>query len=90
MEWNDFVNELLLKGQVKEIKIYPGEVKATLRRGATYKGMYVLGDITIGRMSNIKNVEESVRTIEKHIGIRLGILNIFIYLGLLNIFIKYN
>lgn len=71
VEWNDFVNELLLKGQVKEIKIYPSEVKATLRRGATYKGMYVFGDITIGRTSNIKNVEESVRTIEKHIGIRL-------------------
>ncbi|XP_060832657.1 paraplegin isoform X2 [Bombus pascuorum] len=67
MDWNDFINEVLLKGQVQEIKIYPHEVEATVRTGATYKGRILFKKLTFYDVPD--DVEEKIRAIEKRIGI---------------------
>lgn len=71
MSWNDFINEVLLKGQVQEIKIYPGHVQVVLKRGATYKGKMLVSKLDLYDFPEIKDVEEKIRAVERHIGIRM-------------------
>ncbi|CAL7940001.1 unnamed protein product [Xylocopa violacea] len=71
MTWNDFINEILLKGQVKEIEIYPSHVKVVLKPGATYKGRLLFSKLDLYDIPEIKDIEQKIRTIEKHIGIKM-------------------
>ncbi|XP_033175640.1 paraplegin [Bombus impatiens] len=68
MDWDDFINEVLLKGQVQEIRIYPDDVQATVRTGATYKGRILFKRLTFYNAPD--DVEAKIRAIEKRIGIR--------------------
>ncbi|XP_050587090.1 paraplegin isoform X1 [Bombus affinis] len=68
MDWNDFINEVLLKGQVQEIRIYPNQVRAIVRTGATYRGKILFKQLTFYDIPD--DVEEKIRAIEKRIGIR--------------------
>lgn len=76
MDWNDFINEVLLKGQVQEIRIYPNMVEAIVRTGATYRGRILFRKLTFYVVPD--DVEEKIRAIEKRIGIRSGIIIIHI------------
>lgn len=76
MDWNDFISEVLLKGQVQEIKIYPNQVQAIVRTGATYRGKILFKQLTFYDIPD--DVEEKIRAIEKRIGIRSGIIIIHI------------
>lgn len=76
MDWDDFINEVLLKGQVQEIRIYPDDVQATVRTGATYKGRILFKRLTFYNAPD--DVEAKIRAIEKRIGIRSGIIIIHI------------
>lgn len=71
--WNDFVNEILLKGQVKEIWIFPNisKVSVILRKNATFKGQKLLPNINVTDISDIKDIEEKIRSIEKRVGIKM-------------------
>ncbi|XP_076749953.1 SPG7 matrix AAA peptidase subunit, paraplegin [Xylocopa sonorina] len=71
ISWNDFINELLLKGQIQEIRIYPSHVQVVLKAGATYKGRMLFSKLDLYDIPEIKNIEEKIRTIEKHIGIKM-------------------
>ncbi|XP_076248876.1 SPG7 matrix AAA peptidase subunit, paraplegin [Calliopsis andreniformis] len=70
-DWNDFVNEMLLKGEVEEIKIDYPQIIVQLRKGAIYKGKeyssksFVVQDPTYGKI-----LEEKIREIERNIGIK--------------------
>ncbi|XP_033182966.1 SPG7 matrix AAA peptidase subunit, paraplegin [Bombus vancouverensis nearcticus] len=68
MDWDDFINEVLLKGQVQEIRIYPDDVQATVRTGATYKGRILFKRLTFYNAPD--DVEAKIRAIEKRIGIK--------------------
>ncbi|XP_033352508.1 paraplegin-like [Bombus vosnesenskii] len=68
MDWDDFINEVLLKGQVQEIRIYPDDVQAIVRTGATYKGRILFKRLTFYNAPD--DVEAKIRAIEKRIGIR--------------------
>lgn len=85
IHWNDFINEVLLKGQVQEIIIYPNYVGATIKRGATYKGKYIFRHLQLYNVPDMKNVEEKIRALEKRIGIRMGITRIYFTTLILNI-----
>lgn len=67
LTWNDFINEVLLKGQVQEIRIYPDEVEAIVKTGATYEGKILFKKLVL--INAPHNVENKIRAIEKRIGI---------------------
>ncbi|XP_012138148.2 SPG7 matrix AAA peptidase subunit, paraplegin [Megachile rotundata] len=71
--WNDFVNDLLLKGKVTEIYVYPGlsKVSAVVRTNATFRGKRLFPNVTITDVVDVKDIEERIRAIEKRVGIRL-------------------
>lgn len=72
LQWNDFVNEMLLKGQVQEIIIYPDCVQGIIKKGATYKGKHVYyRRLQFLDVPDIKNLEVKIRQLEKRIGIRM-------------------
>ncbi|XP_026669493.1 paraplegin [Ceratina calcarata] len=71
ISWNDFINEVLLKGQVQEIKLYPGHVQVVLKRGATYKGKMLVSKLDLYDFPETKDVEEKIRAVERHIGIKM-------------------
>lgn len=77
LEWDDFVNKLLLKGEVKEIFISDSLVAVTFHPGATYNGRQI-GNNT-SRYAVLKHpppmsVEDKIRDIEKTMGISGGIM----------------
>lgn len=81
MHWNEFINEMLLKGQVQEIIIYPDFIQGIVKKGATYKGKYIFyRRLQFHDVPDLKNVEEKIRALERRIGIRMGIIRIYITL----------
>ena len=87
INWNDFINEILLKGQVQEIRIYPKKVQVVLKRGATYKGKLLFSRLDLYNIPDSKDIEEKIRLIERRIGIKMedGIPIRYISFGLENI-----
>lgn len=72
MHWNEFINEMLLKGQVQEIIIYPDFIQGIVKKGATYKGRYIFyRRLQFHDVPDLKNVEEKIRALERRIGIRM-------------------
>lgn len=77
ISWNDFINEILLKGQVQEIRIYPAKVQVVLKRGATYKGKQLLfSPIDLYNIPDTKDIEEKIRLTERRMGIKMGMKEI--------------
>lgn len=71
ISWNDFLNEVLLKGQVEEIKIHPTYVEVFVKRTATYKGRMLYSRISLYGLPEFNTIEEKIRTIEADMGIRM-------------------
>jgi len=74
IQWNDFYQNLLLKGEVQEIVIHSGVNRATaiLHPGAVYQGKVL--NTTIVRLvtPQVDNMEAKIREAEERMGIRPG------------------
>jgi len=74
IQWNDFYQNLLMKGEVQEIVIHSGVNRATaiLHPGAVYQGKVL--NTTIVRLvtPQIDNIEGRIREAEHKMGIRPG------------------
>merc|ERR1712013_640169 len=74
IQWNDFYQNLLLKGEVQEIVIHSGVNRATavLHPGAVYQGKVL--NTTIVRLvtPQVENMEAKIREAEEKMGIRPG------------------
>jgi len=74
IQWNDFYQNLLLKGEVQEIVIHSGVNRATaiLHPGAVYQGRVL--NTTIVRLvtPSVDNMESRIRDAEEKMGIRPG------------------
>eukprot|EP00092_Neocalanus_flemingeri_P024531 GFUD01026605.1.p1 GENE.GFUD01026605.1~~GFUD01026605.1.p1 ORF type:complete len:767 (+),score=233.55 GFUD01026605.1:666-2966(+) len=74
IQWNDFYQNLLLKGEVQEIVIHSGVNRATavLHPGAVYQGKVL--NTTIVRLvtPQVDNMEAKIREAEEKMGIRPG------------------
>lgn len=81
MNWSDFINEILLKGQVREIIIFPRNVQVILKDGAVYRGRSLHRRLDLYNYPDLKDIEEKIRTVERHIGIRMGKIIKCIYHG---------
>ncbi|XP_033340162.2 SPG7 matrix AAA peptidase subunit, paraplegin [Megalopta genalis] len=69
-DWNDFVNEMLLKGEVKEIQIAGSVIIVFFHPGAVYKGHRVInGVFTVVDSNYAKIIEDKIREVEKRMGI---------------------
>ncbi|CAK9797511.1 SPG7 [Anthophora quadrimaculata] len=71
LDWNEFINEVLLKGQVKEIHIYPTKMQIILKPQSTYKRKYLSPIVIISNPPDVKVVEKKIRAVEKSMGIRM-------------------
>jgi len=71
IQWNDFYQNLLLKGEVQEIVIHSGVNRATaiLHAGAVYQGRVL--NTTIVRLvtPQVENIEARIREAEQKMGI---------------------
>jgi len=74
IQWNDFYQNLLLKGEVQEIVIHSGVNRATaiLHPGAVYQGKVL--NTTVVRLvtPQVENMENRIREAEKIMGIKQG------------------
>jgi spastic paraplegia protein 7 len=74
IQWNDFYQNLLLKGEVQEIVIHSGVNRATaiLHPGAVYQGKVL--NTTVVRLvtPQVENMESRIREAEKIMGIKQG------------------
>merc|ERR1719336_2710324 len=74
IQWNDFYQNLLMKGEVQEIVIHSGVNRATaiLHPGAVYQGKVL--NTTIVRLvtPQVENMEARIRDAEEKMGIRSG------------------
>ncbi|XP_076286292.1 SPG7 matrix AAA peptidase subunit, paraplegin isoform X1 [Lasioglossum baleicum] len=69
-DWNDFVNEMLLKGEVKEIQIAGPVVTVLLHPGAIYKGHMTMNkSFTVIDFNYANTMEDKIRELEKKMGI---------------------
>ena len=75
MQWNDFYQNLLLKGEVSEIIVHAGVNRATaiLHPGAVYKGQRLFSQQVRIVNPQIDNLENRIREAEAKMGIRLVI-----------------
>lgn len=71
LDWNEFVNEVLLKGQVQEIQIFPRKIQIILKPDATYKGKRLSPLLRVYNRPDVKHIENKIRAIEKNMGIRM-------------------
>ncbi|CAK9803390.1 SPG7 [Anthophora plagiata] len=71
LDWNEFINEVLLKGQVKEIQIYPTRMQIILKPGATYKRKHLTPILLVHNTPDVKVIEKKIRAVEKNMGIRM-------------------
>ncbi|KZC08403.1 Paraplegin [Dufourea novaeangliae] len=70
LDWNDVVNDLLLKGEVKEIQVSGVLVTIILHPGAIYKGHRLNTDyINMIDPRLADTIEDKIRELEKRIGI---------------------
>ncbi|XP_078040803.1 SPG7 matrix AAA peptidase subunit, paraplegin [Augochlora pura] len=70
LDWNDFVNEMLLKGEVKEIQIAGPVITVFLHPGAVYKGNIAMNRMfTVIDSNYAKIMEDKIRDLEKKMGI---------------------
>jgi len=73
IQWNDFYQNLLLKGEVQEIVVHAGVNRATaiLHPGAMYKGTRINTQIVRLITANVDNIEAKVRDAEAQMGVKL-------------------
>jgi len=74
IQWNDFYQNLLLKGEVEEITIHSGVNRATaiLHAGAVYQGRALPATQVRISTPSIDNLEAKVREGERMMGIKSG------------------
>ncbi|XP_066592132.1 mitochondrial inner membrane m-AAA protease component paraplegin isoform X2 [Prorops nasuta] len=72
VSWSEFVNNMLMKGEVSEVIIKPGEGRAivVLNDGAIIKGRRPLHEKYIMSLPDTDHLEEKIRTVENSYGIR--------------------
>merc|ERR1719369_1884524 len=72
IQWADFYQNLLLKGEVQEIIIHAGVNRATavLHPGAVYKGQQLNTQVVRIITANVDNIESKVREVEQRMGIK--------------------
>merc|ERR1719220_2660624 len=72
IQWADFYQNLLLKGEVQEIIIHAGVNRATavLHPGAVYKGQQLNTQVVRIVTANVDNIESKVREVEQRMGIK--------------------
>ena len=72
IQWNDFYQNLLLKGEVAEIIVHSGVNRATavLHPGAVYQGRVLPASQVRISTPSIDNLEAKVREGEKMMGIK--------------------
>jgi len=72
IQWADFYQNLLLKGEVQEIIIHAGVNRATavLHPGAVYKGQHLNTQVVRIVTANVDNIESKVREVEQRMGIK--------------------
>ena len=74
IQWNDFYQNLLLRGEVQEIVIHSGVNRATavLHPGAVYQGRPLAGNTVRLVTSKVNNIEARIREAEQQMGIKAG------------------
>ena len=74
ISWNDFYQNLLMKGEVQEITIHAGVNRATavLHPGAMYQGRQLPFNMVRLQTPQVDNIEAKVRDAERMMGIRAG------------------
>lgn len=72
VSWQEFVNHMLIAGEVKQIFVYPDleQVVVQLHTGSIVKGRRVLYPYVMLSVANANKVEEKIRNIERKIGIK--------------------
>ncbi|XP_076622505.1 SPG7 matrix AAA peptidase subunit, paraplegin [Colletes latitarsis] len=69
--WNDFINEMLLKGEVEQIVIDDFIITVYLRPDAIYKGQrYPRRYFRVNSAEYAKILEDKIREVEKSVGIK--------------------
>lgn len=74
MSWNEFIHQMLAKGEVSKIIVRPELeiVTIVLHDGAIIKGKRSLFKTYHMLLPDSKNLEEKIRTAEKNLGIKPG------------------
>ncbi|XP_054012405.1 paraplegin [Hylaeus anthracinus] len=69
--WDDFVNEMLLKGEVEQITISDPLISIILRPGAIYKGNKMINrSFLVHDPHYAKILEDKIREVERAVGIK--------------------
>ncbi|ESO83049.1 hypothetical protein LOTGIDRAFT_133988 [Lottia gigantea] len=73
LSWNEFVSDLMLKGEVDQIHIVPGNdtVRIKLHQGAIFQGKPVLYPYMRLQVADTTRLEEKIRKIEQDIGVKV-------------------
>ena len=71
ISWNDFYQNLLLKGEVQEITIHSGVNRATavLHPGAMYQGRKLPVNVVRIQTPQVDSIETKIREAERSMGI---------------------
>lgn len=70
-KWDEFVNEMLLKGEVEKILILDSNITVILRPGAIYKGRQLIQKtFSVYDPAYASIIEEKIREVERNIGIK--------------------
>lgn len=74
MSWNEFVHQMLAKGEVRQLIVRPeiDMVTIVLHEGAIFKGKKSVFRTYHMMMPNAIKLEEKVREAEKNLGIKPG------------------
>merc|ERR1719516_291490 len=74
LQWNEFYQNLLMRGEVEEIIIHPGvnRVTAVLHPGAVYKGKTLNRNIIHISVPSVDHIEARIREAEQAMGISAG------------------
>jgi len=74
LQWNEFYQNLLMRGEVEEIIIHPGvnRVTAILHPGAVYKGKTLNRNIIHISVPSVDRIEAQIREAEQSMGISAG------------------
>ena len=72
IQWNDFYQNLLLKGEVEEVIVHSGVNRATavLHPGAVYQGRVLPSSQVRISTPSIENLEAKVRKSKRIMGIK--------------------
>ena len=79
ISWNDFYQNLLLKGEVEEITIHSGVNRATavLHPGAMYQGRKLPVNVVRIQTPQVDNIETKIRDAERSMGITVRALLLY-------------